>query len=87
MYKKLTIELDSRPLNVETGLLAKEADDIIVLSGLIGEEDHLADMDFKVYGTDERVTDLQMDMKIKGFSRKIMSKIRLSMKAVENESR
>lgn len=54
--------------------LIKEADDIIVLSDILGDEDHLGDMDFKVCGTDEGVTALQMDIKIEGVSREIMGK-------------
>ncbi|MFZ7127880.1 MAG: polyribonucleotide nucleotidyltransferase [Desulfobacterales bacterium] len=54
--------------------LIKEGDDVIVLSDILGDEDHLGDMDFKVCGTDEGVTALQMDIKIEGVSRQIMGK-------------
>ena len=54
--------------------LIKEGDEIIVLSDILGDEDHLGDMDFKVCGTDEGVTALQMDIKIDGVSREIMRK-------------
>lgn len=54
--------------------LIKEGDDVIVLSDILGDEDHLGDMDFKVCGTDEGVTALQMDIKIDGVSREIMGK-------------
>ena len=46
--------------------LIKEGDDYIVLSDIAGVEDHLGDMDFKVAGTDEGITALQMDIKITG---------------------
>lgn len=54
--------------------LIKEDDTVIVLSDILGDEDHLGDMDFKVCGTDEGVTALQMDIKIEGVSREIMGK-------------
>jgi len=53
--------------------LIKEGDDIVVLSDILGDEDHLGDMDFKVTGTATGVTALQMDIKIDGVSREIMS--------------
>src|SRR5207302_1526588 len=46
--------------------LVKEGDDYIVLSDIAGVEDHLGDMDFKVAGTDQGITALQMDIKISG---------------------
>ncbi len=46
--------------------LIKEGDDISVLSDILGDEDHLGDMDFKVAGTTDGVTALQMDIKIRG---------------------
>lgn len=54
--------------------LIKEGDDIAILSDILGDEDHLGDMDFKVAGTAEGVTALQMDIKITGVSRDIMKK-------------
>jgi polyribonucleotide nucleotidyltransferase len=54
--------------------LIKEADDVVILSDILGDEDHLGDMDFKVCGTDEGVTALQMDIKIEGVSKEIMGK-------------
>ena len=54
--------------------LIKEGDDVVVLSDILGDEDHLGDMDFKVTGTDEGITALQMDIKIEGVSREIMEK-------------
>ncbi|MDH4056319.1 MAG: polyribonucleotide nucleotidyltransferase [Gammaproteobacteria bacterium] len=53
--------------------LVKEGDDFAVLTDILGDEDHLGDMDFKVAGTSEGVTALQMDIKIQGITREIMS--------------
>ena len=52
--------------------LIKEGDRFAVLTDIIGDEDHLGDMDFKVAGTHEGVTALQMDIKIDGITREIM---------------
>ncbi len=52
--------------------LIKEGDDFAVLSDILGDEDHLGDMDFKVAGTAEGVTSLQMDIKITGITVEIM---------------
>ena len=54
--------------------LIKEGDDFSVLSDILGDEDHLGDMDFKVAGTDEGITSLQMDIKITGITFEIMEK-------------
>jgi polyribonucleotide nucleotidyltransferase len=54
--------------------LIKEGDDVAILSDILGDEDHLGDMDFKVAGTAEGVTALQMDIKITGVTREIMQK-------------
>jgi polyribonucleotide nucleotidyltransferase len=53
--------------------LIKEGDDFAVLSDILGDEDHLGDMDFKVAGTTEGITALQMDIKIDGITTEIMS--------------
>ena len=53
--------------------LIKEGEHVRVLSDILGDEDHLGDMDFKVAGTPEGVTSLQMDIKISGVDRDIMS--------------
>jgi len=53
--------------------LIKEGDDYAVLSDILGDEDHLGDMDFKVTGTREGVAALQMDIKISGLSKEVMS--------------
>ncbi len=52
--------------------LVKEGDDFVVLSDILGDEDHLGDMDFKVAGTDAGITALQMDIKIQGITEEIM---------------
>ncbi len=52
--------------------LIKEGDDFAVLTDILGDEDHLGDMDFKVAGTTEGVTALQMDIKIDGITTEIM---------------
>ncbi len=54
--------------------LIKEGDKVIILSDILGDEDHLGDMDFKVVGTDDGVTSLQMDIKIAGVDRDIMGR-------------
>ncbi len=53
--------------------LIKEGDDFAVLTDILGDEDHLGDMDFKVAGTEDGVTALQMDIKIQGITREIMN--------------
>jgi polyribonucleotide nucleotidyltransferase len=52
--------------------LIKEGERFAVLSDILGDEDHLGDMDFKVAGTEEGVTSLQMDIKIAGITEEIM---------------
>ena len=52
--------------------LIKEGDDFAVLSDILGDEDHLGDMDFKVAGTDGGITSLQMDIKITSITEEIM---------------
>jgi polyribonucleotide nucleotidyltransferase len=52
--------------------LIKEGDDFSVLSDILGDEDHLGDMDFKVAGTKDGITSLQMDIKITGITFEIM---------------
>ncbi|MFP6663793.1 MAG: polyribonucleotide nucleotidyltransferase [Deltaproteobacteria bacterium] len=54
--------------------LIKEGDNIAILSDILGDEDHLGDMDFKVAGTAEGITALQMDIKIAGVTQEIMQK-------------
>jgi polyribonucleotide nucleotidyltransferase len=52
--------------------LVKSDDNFVVLSDILGDEDHLGDMDFKVAGTTEGITALQMDIKIEGITKEIM---------------
>lgn len=54
--------------------LIKEEDEFIILSDILGDEDHIGDMDFKVAGTREGITALQMDIKITGVTPEIFSK-------------
>jgi polyribonucleotide nucleotidyltransferase len=67
------IPLKSPVAGIAMGLI-KEGDDVAILSDILGDEDHLGDMDFKVAGTAEGVTALQMDIKITGVTREIMQK-------------
>jgi polyribonucleotide nucleotidyltransferase len=54
--------------------LIKEGDQVVILSDILGDEDHLGDMDFKVVGTREGIASLQMDIKIEGVDRDIMKR-------------
>ncbi len=54
--------------------LIKEGEKIAILSDILGDEDHLGDMDFKVCGTAEGITSIQMDIKIGGVTREILEK-------------
>jgi polyribonucleotide nucleotidyltransferase len=65
------IPLKNPVAGIAMGLI-KEDDDFAVLSDILGDEDHLGDMDFKVAGTADGVTSLQMDIKITGINRDIM---------------
>jgi len=65
------IPLKSSVAGIAMGLI-KEDDGYAVLSDILGDEDHLGDMDFKVAGTADGVTSLQMDIKITGITREIM---------------
>lgn len=54
--------------------LVKEGDREVILSDILGDEDHLGDMDFKIAGTRQGITAIQMDIKVKGISKETMSK-------------
>jgi polyribonucleotide nucleotidyltransferase len=54
--------------------LIKEGEDFVILSDILGDEDHLGDMDFKVAGTKEGITALQMDIKVTGVTKEILTK-------------
>jgi polyribonucleotide nucleotidyltransferase len=63
-----------RPVSgIAMGLIL-EGDDFAVLSDILGDEDHLGDMDFKVAGSEAGITSLQMDIKIAGITKEIMAK-------------
>ena len=62
----------TRPVSGIAMGLIKEDDGVAVLSDILGDEDHLGDMDFKVAGTTEGLTSLQMDIKIAGITKEIM---------------
>jgi polyribonucleotide nucleotidyltransferase len=61
--------------------LVKDDENFVVLSDILGDEDNLGDMDFKVAGTSEGITALQMDIKIEGITREIMDKAVVQAKA------
>ncbi len=65
------VPVKSAVAGVAMGLI-KEGDEIRVLSDILGDEDHLGDMDFKIAGTDQGVTAVQMDIKIGGVNRAVM---------------
>lgn len=67
------VPLKAPVAGVAMGLI-KEGDRFAVLTDILGDEDHLGDMDFKVAGTENGVTALQMDIKITGITQDIMSK-------------
>jgi polyribonucleotide nucleotidyltransferase len=65
------VPLEKPIAGIAMGLI-KEGKDFMVLSDILGDEDHLGDMDFKVAGTDEGITALQMDLKIASINKDIM---------------
>ena len=65
------IELDGPVAGIAMGLI-KENEKFVVLSDIMGDEDHLGDMDFKVAGSEKGITALQMDIKIDGITKEIM---------------
>ena len=65
------VPLKSPVAGIAMGLI-KEGNDYAVLSDILGDEDHLGDMDFKVAGTEKGITALQMDIKITGITEEIM---------------
>ena len=66
------VPLNAPVAGIAMGLI-KEGDNFAVLSDILGDEDHLGDMDFKVAGTTDGITALQMDIKIDGITTEIMS--------------
>ena len=65
------VPIEAPVAGIAMGLI-KEDDKFVVLSDILGDEDHLGDMDFKVAGTEKGITALQMDIKIDGITREIM---------------
>jgi len=65
------VPLKKPTAGIAMGLIL-EGDRYVVLSDILGDEDHLGDMDFKVAGTEDGVTSLQMDIKISGITKEIM---------------
>lgn len=68
------IPLKKSVAGIAMGLITEGQDCYAILSDILGEEDHLGDMDFKVAGTEDGITGFQMDIKIAGVSRAIMEK-------------
>lgn len=67
------IPIKSPVAGIAMGMI-KEGDEICILSDILGDEDHLGDLDFKVCGTENGITAFQMDTKVKGLSRATMQK-------------
>ncbi len=65
------VPIEAPVAGIAMGLM-QEGDKVAVLTDILGDEDHLGDMDFKVTGTEKGITALQMDIKIQGLSRKIL---------------
>ncbi|MDO6730328.1 polyribonucleotide nucleotidyltransferase [Marinovum sp. 2_MG-2023] len=66
------VPLKSAVAGVAMGLILEEDGEYAILSDILGDEDHLGDMDFKVAGTENGITSLQMDIKIAGITPEIM---------------
>ena len=77
------VPLTSPVAGIAMGLI-KEGDDFAVLTDILGDEDHLGDMDFKVAGTETGITALQMDIKIKGINESIMETALVKAKNARN---
>lgn len=68
------VPLTAPVAGVAMGLILEESGDYAILTDILGDEDHLGDMDFKVAGTENGITSLQMDIKIGGITPEIMDK-------------
>ena len=68
------VPLKAAVAGVAMGLVLEDDGDFAVLTDILGDEDHLGDMDFKVAGTEEGITSLQMDIKVAGITPAIMEK-------------
>ncbi|WP_375254247.1 polyribonucleotide nucleotidyltransferase [Yoonia sp.] len=75
------VPLKAPVAGVAMGLVMEDDGDYAILSDILGDEDHLGDMDFKVAGTENGITSLQMDIKIAGITPEIMSKALAQAKA------
>ena len=75
------VPLKSAVAGVAMGLILEENGEYAILSDILGDEDHLGDMDFKVAGTEAGITSLQMDIKIAGITPEIMEKALAQAKA------
>ena len=75
------VPLKSPVAGVAMGLVMEDDGDYAVLTDILGDEDHLGDMDFKVAGTEAGITSLQMDIKIAGITQDIMKKALAQAKA------
>ena len=75
------VPLKSPVAGVAMGLILEEDGSYAILSDILGDEDHLGDMDFKVAGTEAGITSLQMDIKIAGITPEIMEKALAQAKA------
>ena len=67
------VPLKTATAGIAMGLIS-DGKNHVILSDILGDEDHLGDMDFKVVGTEDGITALQMDIKIKGLSREVVEK-------------
>ena len=74
------VNIESPVAGIAMGMV-KEGDRVVVLSDILGDEDHSGDMDFKVTGTSKGVTALQMDIKAEGVSREVLEKALAQAKA------
>jgi polyribonucleotide nucleotidyltransferase len=68
------VPLKSAVAGVAMGLILEEDGSYAILTDILGDEDHLGDMDFKVAGTENGITSLQMDIKVAGITPEIMEK-------------
>ncbi|MBJ3764140.1 polyribonucleotide nucleotidyltransferase [Maribius pontilimi] len=68
------VPLKSAVAGVAMGLILEDNGDYAILTDILGDEDHLGDMDFKVAGTENGITSLQMDIKVAGITPEIMEK-------------
>ncbi|WP_422075905.1 polyribonucleotide nucleotidyltransferase [Tranquillimonas rosea] len=75
------VPLKSAVAGVAMGLILEDDGEYAVLTDILGDEDHLGDMDFKVAGTEDGITSLQMDIKVAGITAEIMEKALAQAKA------